>query len=86
MDSAQVPPIYRPQGLAHSHIGAPTEASFSLVRRLAAEEGLLAGISSGAAVWGALEVGRSIDHGLVVALLPDGADRYLSESHLWEEE
>ena len=85
MGSALVPDIYVPDGLADSQIEAPTEASYALVRRLAREEGLLAGISSGAAVWAALEVGRQLDEGLVVAILPDGGARYLSDTNLWEE-
>lgn len=84
MESALVPSIYLPEGLADSQLGAPTEASYELVRRLAREEGLLTGISAGAAVWAALEVARKLDQGLVVAVLPDGGSRYLSESHLWE--
>ena len=85
MESALVPAIYEPEGLVDSHIGAPTEASYELVRRMAREEGLLVGISSGAAVWAALQVGRRLEQGLVVAVLPDGGSRYLSEAHLWEE-
>jgi cysteine synthase B len=85
MESAMVPAIYEPDGLAASHIGAPTEASFELVQRLAREEGLFAGVSSGAAVWAALEVGRTLDSGVVVAILPDGGGRYLSEPHVWGE-
>jgi cysteine synthase B len=85
MESAMVPAIYEPDGLAASHIGAPTEASFELVQRLAREEGLFAGVSSGAAVWAALEVGRTLDSGVVVAILPDGGGRYLSEAHVWGE-
>jgi cysteine synthase B len=84
MESAMVPQIYLPDGLVDSQLGAPTEKSYELVRRLAREEGLLTGISSGAAVWAALEIGRQLDHGLVVAVLPDGGGRYLSEAHLWE--
>ena len=85
MESALVPDLYAPDGLADSHLGAPTEASYALVRRLAREEGLLAGISSGAAVWGALEIGKGLERGLVVAILPDGGTRYLSDPNLWEE-
>jgi cysteine synthase B len=85
MESALTPEIYQPEGLADSQLGAPTEAAFELVRRMAKEEGLLVGVSSGAAVWAALEVGRQLEHGLVVTVLPDGGTRYLSESHIWEE-
>ena len=84
MESALVPRIYAPDGLMDSQLGAPTEASYELVRRMAREEGLLTGISSGAAIWAALEIGRRLEHGLVVAVLPDGRGRYLSDAHLWE--
>lgn len=82
LETAIVPRIYDPS-LADLELGAPTEASIVLMRRLAREEGLLAGISSGAALWGALEVARSLDAGIVVTLFPDSGERYLSEEHLW---
>lgn len=49
-------------------------------RRLAKEEGILAGISSGAALWGALEVARreEAEGKMIVVLLPDSGERYLS--------
>jgi len=84
MESALVPPIFQPEGLVDSDIGAPTEDSYALVRQLAVDEGLLVGISAGSAVWAALEVGKTLDSGVIVAILADGGSRYLSESHLWE--
>jgi cysteine synthase A len=56
------------------------EDAFGMARRLAREEGILAGISSGAAVWAALEIaGRAASRGkLIVAILPDTGERYLS--------
>ncbi|MDO9280357.1 MAG: cysteine synthase, partial [Pseudomonadota bacterium] len=82
LESAIVPAIYDPT-LADADLGAPTEASIVLMRRLAREEGLLVGVSAGAALWGAIEVARDLDRGVVVTLFPDSGERYLSEEHLW---
>lgn len=82
LESAIVPAIYD-ASLADADLGAPTEASITLMRRLAREEGLLVGVSAGAALWGAIEVGRQLDRGVVVTLFPDSGERYLSEEHLW---
>lgn len=56
------------------------EEAFKAARRLAKEEGILAGISSGAAVHASLEVGRRIENKgkLIVVILPDSGERYLS--------
>jgi cysteine synthase B len=85
MESAIVPSIYDPE-LADGHLGAPTEAAYFWVRKLAKEDGLLVGISSGAALWGAIEVARGLEEGVVVTLFPDGGERYLSEPHVWEDQ
>ena len=78
MASALVPAIYDP-GLAHVRHAVATEAGQDMARRLAREEGLFVGPSSGAAVVAALEAGRATDARTAVVILPDGGERYLSE-------
>jgi cysteine synthase B len=79
METAIVPGIYDP-ALADEDLRIDTERAYRMVRRLAREEGLLAGISSGAAVAAMLDVARRLDHGVVVTIFPDGAEKYLTES------
>jgi cysteine synthase B len=83
MESAIVPKIYDPTA-ADKNRRASTEDAYEMVKRVAREEGVLIGISAGAAVATALEVAREIEHGVVVTILCDGADKYLSES-FWED-
>ena len=78
MDSAIVPGIYD-QALADEDLRIGTERAYRMVRRLAREEGLLAGISSGAAVAAMLDVAARLDRGVIVTVFPDGADKYLNE-------
>jgi cysteine synthase B len=79
METAIVPRIYDPS-LADEDLRVSTEAAHEMVRRLAKEEGLLVGISSGAAIAAALQVARRLTAGVVVTVFPDGAEKYLSES------
>jgi cysteine synthase B len=79
MESAIVPAIYDPT-LADEDLRIDTERAYRMVRRLAREEGLLAGISSGAAVAAVLDVAKGLDRGVIVTVFPDGAEKYLNES------
>jgi cysteine synthase B len=83
MASAIVPEIYDPM-IADENLGASTEEAYEMVKRLAREEGILVGLSAGAAVATSLRVARELESGVVVTVLPDGVDKYLSES-FWEE-
>jgi len=61
-------------------IRVSNDAAFETARRLAREEGIFCGISSGAAMWAALEAAREEEFArkLIVVILPDSGDRYLS--------
>jgi len=83
MASAIVPEIYDPT-IADQNLGTPTEEAYDMVKRLAREEGILVGLSAGAAVATSLRVARELESGVIVTVFPDGADKYLSES-FWEE-
>ncbi|HEY6007812.1 MAG TPA: cysteine synthase family protein [Geobacteraceae bacterium] len=79
MREAIVPEIYRPEAL-DVKLTIDDELAFATARDLAAREGLFVGMSSGAAVAGALQVAREMSSGTIVTLLPDRGDRYLSTS------
>jgi S-sulfo-L-cysteine synthase (O-acetyl-L-serine-dependent) len=80
MESAIVPGIYDPS-LANEDVRVGTEESYEMTRRLAQEEGLLVGISSGANLAGALKIARK--DAVMVVVFCDGGERYLSE-RFWE--
>ncbi|MDY6848931.1 MAG: PLP-dependent cysteine synthase family protein [Geoalkalibacter sp.] len=77
MQEAIVPEIYRP-GALDRKLTIDDDEAFETARQLALREGVLAGMSSGAAVAGAVRVAAELDYGVVVTLLPDRGDRYLS--------
>ena len=79
MESAIVPPIYDPL-LADEDARVDTESAWDLMRRLAREEGIFAGVSGAGALVVAREVASSIDRGVIVAIVPDSGERYLSEA------
>jgi cysteine synthase B len=86
MESAIVPGIYDP-AVADADLRVSTEAAHAMTRRLARDEGLLVGISSGANLAAALQfvrAERSARGATVVVIFPDGGERYLSEA-FWEQ-
>jgi cysteine synthase B len=82
MPTALVPAIYDAT-LADDNVWLDTEDAYRMVRRLAREEGLLVGLSSGANVVAARELGRKLlengERGVIVTVLCDSAEKYLSE-------
>ena len=77
MQEAIVPGIYQEAALDEK-LTVEDELAFSTARELAIREGLFVGMSSGAAVAGALQIAQSIDSGTIAVILPDRGDRYLS--------
>jgi cysteine synthase B len=77
MQEAIVPKIYHPE-LLDEKITVEDDEAFEMARMLAVKEGIFAGMSSGAAVAGALRVACSLSSGVIVVILPDRGDRYLS--------
>jgi cysteine synthase A len=72
-------PAVLDRGVIDEVVQVENDDAWEMARRLAREEGILAGISSGAAAWAAVEVARRLDEGkVVVVLLPDTGERYLS--------
>ena len=84
MESAIVPGIYDPT-IADQDLRVESEDAFDMVRRLAREEGVMAGISSGAALSAVLQVAKGLKKGIIVTVCPDGAEKYLTEK-FWTED
>src|SRR5215469_2240819 len=87
MATAMVPPIYDPS-VADENMEVQTEHGQQTAKRLAREEGILAGVSAGAALWACLAVARRIrrdERALIVTVFPDSGEKYLSE-RFWSEQ
>lgn len=81
LEEGFVPPIFDPAVLDAKLLISSRDA-IVMMRRLAAEEGIFAGVSSGAIVAAALKYAARMDSGTIVTLLPDGGWKYLS-GNLW---
>jgi len=83
IESSIRPGIYDPS-VHHRKIGVSTEAAYEMARRLAREEAMFVGPSTGAAMVAALQLARDLREAVIVVLAPDGGDRYLT-TPLWRE-
>jgi len=77
MEEAIVPDIYDPD-ILDSQVMIESEEAIQMARRIIAEEGIFAGMSSGAAMLAAVRVAEKIDKGNIVVVFPDRAEKYLS--------
>lgn len=75
IETAIKPGIYD-ESILNGTIFVKTEDAYEMARRLAREEGLWVGPSSGAALWASLKLAESIEKGLIVTIFPDGGSRY----------
>lgn len=76
--TAYTPPIFDESRLDSKLVITDDNMAFELARDLFKKMGISAGISSGAALWGAIKTAKTIKRGIVVTLFPDRGDRYLS--------
>jgi len=79
MQESIVPKIFQAEKLDEK-ITVKDDPAYEMARKLATKEGIFVGMSSGAAVAGAFEVARQMHSGIIVVILPDRGDRYLSTS------
>ena len=77
MEEAIVPEIYDPS-LIDETIMIETEDAYEMAAQIIRKEGIFVGMSSGAAMYAAVEVAREIDSGTIVVILPDRGEKYLS--------
>ena len=77
LKEAYVPGIFDKR-LVDEKVNVADEDAFETSRRVARVEGLLVGMSAGASVFAAMELARRIDTGVIVLILPDSGERYLS--------
>lgn len=77
MEEAIVPALYQPEAI-DEHIMVESEIAFDYARQIVKKEGIFVGMSSGAAMYAAAEVAKTIDSGLIVVIFPDRGEKYLS--------
>ena len=77
MEEAIVPTIYEPAKVDET-IMVETEVAFEMARQIIRQEGIFVGMSSGAAMYAAIEVARRIQSGVIVVIFPDRGEKYLT--------
>jgi len=77
MEEAIVPSIYD-RSVIDDSIMVETEEAFNMARRIVREEGIFVGMSSGAALYAAVEIAKKVDTGRIVVIFPDRGEKYLS--------
>jgi S-sulfo-L-cysteine synthase (O-acetyl-L-serine-dependent) len=77
MDEAIVPSIYDPAAIDKT-VMVETEAAFKMTKEIVRKEGIFVGMSSGAAMYAAIQVAKEIRSGVIVVIFPDGGEKYLS--------
>ena len=77
MEEAIVPSIYDPSKIDET-IMVETQAAFEMTRQIVEKEGIFVGMSSGAAMYAALEIAKEIASGRIVVIFPDRGEKYLS--------
>ncbi len=82
LETARVPGIYDPH-LADANLEVSTEEAYAMARRLAREEGLLAGISAAAGLVASVKLAQSLTQGVIVTIFCDHGMRYLQDK-FWD--
>jgi S-sulfo-L-cysteine synthase (O-acetyl-L-serine-dependent) len=77
MEEAIVPAIYDPSEIDIT-IMVETEIAYEMTRQIVRQEGIFVGMSSGAAMYAAIEIAKKIDSGVIVTIFPDRGEKYLS--------
>jgi S-sulfo-L-cysteine synthase (O-acetyl-L-serine-dependent) len=77
MEEAIVPSIYDPLQIDIT-IMVETEVAYEMTRQIVSQEGIFVGMSSGAAMYAAVEIAKQIKSGTIVVIFPDRGEKYLS--------
>jgi cysteine synthase B len=77
MEEALVPSIYD-ESKIDERIMVESEIAFETARQIAKKEGMFVGMSSGAALYAAIEIAKKIESGRIVVIFPDRGEKYLS--------